>query len=210
MFLRQPWGADFWFLYVIAMCIVVPVHEEFLFRGYAQRRLEIAFGSAAAIVIGAAFFTLQHLGEYLYRLDTRNIVQLLCMGFDAMVLGYVYWRTRSLLPCVIMHAAGNAPLRGFQNHLIVTGVILVVMAIGHRWWIGAAREFVRTLRQTDLVAAGIATLFVTASMVCFEIARLLVAWPVVLCGLLALLYTARRWRRGLPGATVRTSGGEVV
>jgi hypothetical protein len=178
--------------------------------GSAQRRLEIAFGSAAAIVIGAAFFTLHHLGEYFYRFDTRNIVQLLCMGFDALVLGYVYWRTRSLLPCIIMHAAGNAPLRGFPNHLIVTGVILVAMVVGHRWWIGAAREFVRALRQTELVAAGIATLFVTAAMVCFEIARLVVAWPVVLCGLLALLYTARRWRHGLAGSTVRTSGGEVV
>lgn len=210
MFLNRPWEPGFWLLYVIAMCLIVPVHEEFFFRGYSQRRLEIEFGSAAAIVIGAAFFTLQHLGEYLYRLDTRNIVILLCMGFDALVVGYVYWRTRSLLPCIIMHAAGNAPLRGFQNHLIITGVIIVALAVSHRRCIGAVREFVRALGQTDLVAAGIATLLITAAMVCFEIARFVVAWPLILCGLLALLYIIRRWRRNLAGATLRTSGGEVL
>ena len=89
MFLRRQWGAAFWFLYILAMCVVVPCQEEFLFRGYAQRRLASAFGAAGFIVLGALFFTLQHLSEYLYRLDVPNVAQLLCMAFDAMVLGYL-------------------------------------------------------------------------------------------------------------------------
>jgi membrane protease YdiL (CAAX protease family) len=212
MFLRHSWGMGFWILYVTALCVVVPLHEEFFFRGYAQRRLEVEFGGPAAIVIGAAFFTLQHLDDYLYRLDTRNIVELLCMAFDAIVLGYVYWRTRSLVPCIIVHALGNAPLRTFENYLIVTAIIAVVLVVAHRRWLTPAREFLGALRQTNPAALGIATLLVMAAMIVVEVGRPTTFWLLPICGLLSCLCIFHRWRRGRGGpglATVPAGAGDL-
>jgi membrane protease YdiL (CAAX protease family) len=211
-FLRLLRGASFWTLYVIALCVVVPLHEEFFFRGYAQRRLESGFGAAGAIVIGAVFFTLQHLSEYLYRLDGLNIAILLCMAFDALVVGCLYWRTRSLLPCVITHAACNAPLPGFQYRLILTGVAIIVAIVTHRRWTFVARRFLQSLRRrTDLPALGVATLLLAAAMVCFAIFAGAVAKPVALAGVVAWLYTAVEQRRaGVRAAAVQSDAGGTV
>lgn len=186
MFLRHQWGPVFWFLYVLAMCVVVPLHEEFFFRGYAQRRLEGAFGAAGAIVLGALFFTLQHLREYLYRLDVPNLAQLLCMAFDAMVLGYLFWRTRSLLPCILVHAAGNAPLRGFYVYLTEALVMVLVLIAFHRTWLQHAGRFFRQFQTPDTAAIAAMCLLI-AGMVAFEVFGGLIVWPYF-CGLLAALY----------------------
>jgi membrane protease YdiL (CAAX protease family) len=186
MFLRNQWGPGFWFLYVLAMCVVVPFHEEFFFRGYAQRRLEGAFGAAGAIFLGALFFTLQHLREYLYNLSAPNLAQLLCMAFDAMVLGNLFWRTRSLLPCILVHAAGNAPLRGFSINLTVTLVMVLALIVFLRTWLRHASEFFRQLQIPD-GATMTATCLLVAGMVTFELFGDRIIWPYF-CGLLATLY----------------------
>lgn len=186
MFLRNQWGPGFWFLYVLSMCVVVPFHEEFFFRGYAQRRLEAAFGAAGAIVLGALFFTLQHLREYLYNLSGANVAQLLCMTFDAMVLGYVYWRTRSLLPCILVHAAGNAPLRGFSTNLTVALIVVLALIVFLRTWFRHAGHFFRQFQMPD-TATLTATCLLLAGMVTFELYGNLIVWPYF-CGLLATLY----------------------
>jgi membrane protease YdiL (CAAX protease family) len=149
-FVNRGWGLAFWFLYILAMCVVVPFQEEFFFRGYAQRRLAQAFGAAGAIILGSLFFTLQHLVEYLYRLDVPNVAQLTCIALDAMVLGYLYWRTRSLLPCIIAHAAGNAPFRGFSAYLALTLVMVLVVMVYFRTCRQQARVFFRQVRTPDL------------------------------------------------------------
>ena len=188
MFLRRQWGAAFWFLYILAMCVVVPCQEEFLFRGYAQCRAASAFGAAGSIVLGALFFTLQHLSEYLYRLDVPNVAQLLCMAFDAMVLGYLYWRTRShLLPCIIAHVAGQpAPFRGFNTYLALTLVMVLVLIVYFRTCCRHARIFFRQVQTPDIPALA-ATCLLVAGMVIFELFGNLVVWPDV-CGLLVALY----------------------
>jgi membrane protease YdiL (CAAX protease family) len=186
MFLRHQWGPVFWFLYVLALCVVVPFQEEFFFRGYAQRRLEGAFGAAGAIFLGALFFTLQHLREYLYRLDAPNVAQLLCMAFDATVIGYLFWRTCSLVPCILVHAAGNAPFRGFNAYLALTVVIVLVLIVFSRTWLRQASHFFRQFQTPNLITIA-ATCSLVAGMVTFELFSNRVIWPY-LFGLVAALY----------------------
>jgi membrane protease YdiL (CAAX protease family) len=204
MFLRREWGLAFWFLYILAMCVAVPFQEEFFFRGYAQRRLAGAFGAAGAIVLGALFFTLQHLSEYLYRLDVPNVAQLTCMAFDAMVLGYLYWRTRSLLPCIIAHAAGNAPIRGFDAYFALTVVMVLVVIVYFRTCRQQASIFFRQVQTPDIATLA-ATCLLLAGMVIFELFGNRVVWPYFCALLVALYFEPKQFSLRL-----RTGNGDAI
>ena len=80
---------------------------EFLFRGYMLFGLERSIGRSA-IFVQAIPFVLLHLGKPF--LET-----LLCIpgGF---VLGYVAYRTRSVLPCFIIHFGMYLMVVFFVNH----------------------------------------------------------------------------------------------
>jgi uncharacterized protein len=83
---------------VVFAVLIMPVVEEFLFRGLLLRGLLALQRPRFAVPLGAAIFAALHL----------NIWQLLpafCMG---LLFGWVYARTRSLLPCILGHMAWNA------------------------------------------------------------------------------------------------------
>lgn len=84
-------------LLVVALAVAAPLGEELFFRGYVQRAYE-RFRPAVAIVLTALLFALFHLS--LVGLSPRVPV--------ALALGYVAWRSNSLWPGVLLHAANNA------------------------------------------------------------------------------------------------------
>jgi CAAX protease family protein len=92
-----------------AQLVVIALPEELFFRGYVQGRLEDAlpptrklFGApvGAAWLIGAALFGL---GHYLVTFEP----QMLTRFFPGLVFGWMFARTRSILPGTIFHAACN-------------------------------------------------------------------------------------------------------
>jgi uncharacterized protein len=85
-------------LVVIIIVVAAPLVEEFLFRGLLLRGLLALHRPAIAIPVSAAIFAAFHL----------NIWQLLPAFIMGLLLGWVYARTRSLLPCILGHAAWNA------------------------------------------------------------------------------------------------------
>jgi membrane protease YdiL (CAAX protease family) len=89
--------------------LVVALPEELFFRAYVQGRLEDAwpprfrlFGAqvGGAWLVAAALFGL---GHYLVTFEP----QMLTRFFPGLVFGWMYARTRSILPGVIFHAACN-------------------------------------------------------------------------------------------------------
>jgi membrane protease YdiL (CAAX protease family) len=171
LFLLRPWPGAFWVLYVLAMCVVVPIQEEFFVRGYAQTRLQRQWGAPAAILIAALFFTAHHLGGYLYRVDARNVTELLAMCVSSLGLGYVYWRTRSIWPGVVMHGLGNFPLRVFATYVVLTLAMATVLVVFRKRWVKPAGDFVR--RLSGMGAGGaIAALCVLALTVYYEVSGL--------------------------------------
>ena len=83
---------------IISMCLLGPFLEEVVFRGAIERRLLEKFRNPwIAIVISAIFFAVAHM----------NLTQGLTAIIMGCVIGWVYYRTGNLWPCVLMHALNN-------------------------------------------------------------------------------------------------------
>lgn len=84
---------------VWSRALLVPVIEEFLFRGWAQRSLERALGATPAVVVVA--FTFAALHDAAAGFPWNILVAGLALGIVARV-------TRSIWACVLVHAGNNA------------------------------------------------------------------------------------------------------
>jgi len=95
---------------LVAVCILAPVLEEMLFRGIILRSFLRQYARWEAIVGSAALFGFAHLNLYQY-------VGGVIIG---VFLGWLYERTRSLLPCIALHATYNSGCmlvaRGAADH----------------------------------------------------------------------------------------------
>ena len=86
------------FLIILTTIIVAPLVEELLFRGFLQKVLEESWEDITkAILVTSLFFALVHLNPYW-------IVQIYLLG---MLLGYLSWRTNSIIPGIILHGLNN-------------------------------------------------------------------------------------------------------
>ena len=92
-FIQHRWG-------YLVVCILAPLAEEVVFRGAVLRTmLEHWEGSKrwTAIIISALLFGLAHM-------NPAQIPHAFLMG---VMLGWIYERSRSLIPCVVLHCANN-------------------------------------------------------------------------------------------------------
>ncbi len=93
--LKQPGALGF----NLSMIALTPaICEELLFRGYVQRQIERSGGVAAGVLITGLIFGAYHL-------QITKIIPLVVLGI---YLGYITWRSGSILPAVIVHFANNA------------------------------------------------------------------------------------------------------
>ncbi|MCI1778665.1 MAG: CPBP family intramembrane metalloprotease [Bacteroidales bacterium] len=88
-------GDGFWSF--LSIVIAAPVLEEFLLRGIIERGLLKYKTPAAAIIWSAFFFALIHMNPW------QSIVAF----FFGLFLGWIYWRTHSLLATIFIHAVNN-------------------------------------------------------------------------------------------------------
>ena len=91
--MKEPWG-------YIAVGVVGPIAEEVVFRGaILQKLLEIWDGKKhwIAIAVSALIFAAVH----------GNLAQGINAFIIGLLLGWMYWRTRSLIPGLIVHFITN-------------------------------------------------------------------------------------------------------
>jgi membrane protease YdiL (CAAX protease family) len=84
-------------LAILFGCIAAPFLEEMLFRGIILRSFLLQYSRTAAILGSATLFGIAHLNIY-------QFVTALAVGI---VAGWLYERTRSLWPCILLHASYN-------------------------------------------------------------------------------------------------------
>lgn len=89
---------------ILTVCVLAPVLEEMLFRGVILRGFLHRYPRWAAIMFSAMLFGAAHLNIYQFTVAT-------VLGALA---GWLYERTRSLLPCIVLHAAYNTTLMVLQ------------------------------------------------------------------------------------------------
>lgn len=82
---------------IVCVCLLAPVLEEMLFRGIILRSFLQQYSKWAAIVGSATLFGFAHM----------NIYQYVAALITGLFLGWLYERTRSLLPCIALHAGYN-------------------------------------------------------------------------------------------------------
>ena len=92
MILKDRWG-------YLAIGLLAPLAEEIVFRGAALRSLLASrLSPPAAILIAALLFAVSHL----------NPAQMPHAFLVGLLLGWMYWRTGSILPGMVYHWANNS------------------------------------------------------------------------------------------------------
>jgi membrane protease YdiL (CAAX protease family) len=81
----------------IATCLIAPFVEEMLFRGVLLRAFLERYPRGLAISYSALYFGAAHL----------NIYQFFLAFLLGLFLGWLYERSRSLVPCIVLHGALN-------------------------------------------------------------------------------------------------------
>ncbi|MDO5510634.1 MAG: type II CAAX endopeptidase family protein [Weeksellaceae bacterium] len=82
----------------ITICILAPLIEELLFRGFILRGMKnYGVNPWIAIPLSAFLFGAAHMNPW----------QLLGAGFIGLILGYIYWKTASLWLVIFLHALNN-------------------------------------------------------------------------------------------------------
>jgi len=85
---------------IVGTCILAPVLEEMLFRGIILRAFLLQYPRWTAITGSALLFGFAHF----------NIYQFVVAFMLGTLAGWLYERTRSLAPCIALHAGYNGLL----------------------------------------------------------------------------------------------------
>ena len=111
--------------------LIAPIGEELLFRGFLQQFLEKSWGDITrAVLVSSLLFAFIHFNPYW-------VIQIYLLGI---LLGYMAWRTGSVLPSIIFHISVNGssllfttfddfvePILLWKGHinpiLILTGIL---------------------------------------------------------------------------------------
>lgn len=83
---------------IMTSIVAAPILEEILFRGILQESLTEKFGGWRGVLLTAAIFGFVHLVPQ----------QVVNSFFIGVILGYIYIKTHSIIPVIIIHAINNA------------------------------------------------------------------------------------------------------
>ena len=104
--LQEAWHQISPWLILVSLALVPAVCEELLFRGYLMRALLAVASPRKAIVTSALLFGVFHV----LTTSVLGTERLLPSTFLGLILGWVCWRSRSILPSILLHACHNGLL----------------------------------------------------------------------------------------------------
>ena len=103
-------------------CVVAPICEEFLFRGYIFTALRNWRGTLPAALITGLLFGGVHVGSA----PALDLVPLAALGFGLCLL---YRYTGSLYPCIAAHSLNNSIAFAGLENCSVAGAVLIARAL---------------------------------------------------------------------------------
>ena len=113
---------------IVCVTLIGPIVEELLFRGAITKELLRKYNPSTAIIISGLLFGLIHI----------NPAQVLGASLIGFLLAWLYWRTGSLIPCMVLHVFNNAltvwfgkafPASEHFCDLLPEGSYLLVLAV---------------------------------------------------------------------------------
>ena len=132
-------------LYILSM-FCVGFLEELIFRGLLFQAMA-KDGVKAAIIVSSVTFGIGHIVNLVNGSGAELLPNLLQVLY-AVAIGFafvmIYWKTKSLMPCIIVHGVFNG-LSAFANEAVMTpqrqiisGILLAVIAGGYALYLGLA------------------------------------------------------------------------
>lgn len=114
----------------ISMLLVAPVFEEIIFRGIILEQLSIRYSKIMSVLVSAVLFGVFHF----------NFIQGINAFFLGIILGTIYVKTNSLVPCILVHFTNNLTSYAsvyfpsvfnddFSIIQLVLGIIILMAAI---------------------------------------------------------------------------------
>jgi hypothetical protein len=94
------------------MLLFVGIGEELLFRGLIQRDLIGAFGWKWGLLGASLLFAVMHL-------TWRSMPELGFVFIAGLILGFLYWKTKSLVAPIVAHGVNNVMLVAVLPYLLV-------------------------------------------------------------------------------------------
>ena len=82
---------------LLHVCIIAPVIEEILMRGFVLGLSEKSLGAIKALLVSSLLFAILHF----------NMVQTLSAFVCGIILGLLYLKTKSVVCCIIAHCGYN-------------------------------------------------------------------------------------------------------
>jgi hypothetical protein len=163
--------------------LLIPLVEEFFYRGYVQVRLGEDFDAPTAILVAALFFEFSH-GQYYLTLSPWTVGMLLTGVFSSLAWGYVFYRTRSLIAPIVAHALINFPARGMADYLLPIAMFAIVVI--YRKQIADEFRTFGAMFKTDVISR-IETALASIFMVLFAILVATAEDMALLFGIAALV-----------------------
>lgn len=93
----SSFSTDFDLGFILYTCIYSPLLEEVLFRGIILNSFIKKYSSSIALIFSSLVFAIAHL----------NFIQGINAFFLALILGYIYLKTKSLYLCITLHFFNN-------------------------------------------------------------------------------------------------------
>ena len=130
---------------ILSYCIFGPIAEEICFRGILLGGLlKMRCRPWIAILITALAFSLVH--GY-----AAKLVGTLLIGI---IVGWLYWRTGSIIPCLIIHIVNNS-IAGIMhligqptNTVLIVILIVCLLSLAYGlWWFGKKCNFAGEVNQ---------------------------------------------------------------
>jgi membrane protease YdiL (CAAX protease family) len=106
--LSSPW------LFAVGVVVIAPLVEEIFFRGFVFAGLRPRYGWKKAAIVSSACFALIHL-------QPTAVVPIFILGY---IFAYLYHRSNSIWPAVLMHVSSNALALGAAYLLLGMDVSL--------------------------------------------------------------------------------------
>ena len=142
----------------LAGAILIPICEEILFRGIMLRSmLKMRWHPWIAILISALIFSAMH-GT------TFQTIDILPFGI---IVGWLYWRTKSLLPGIVIHIVNNSIAFvlpqfvesndddievGMKVWIVTFGISIALMAYGIYWYRKKAQCLESSLKKANFAS----------------------------------------------------------
>ncbi|MCD7899721.1 MAG: CPBP family intramembrane metalloprotease [Bacteroides sp.] len=83
---------------IACITLLGPILEELLFRGAITKALLQTYNPGKAIILSALIFGIFHI----------NPAQVVSAGLIGVVLAWIYYKTASLIPCILLHVLNNS------------------------------------------------------------------------------------------------------